>query len=66
VAKVSVIVPVFEPGALIEPLLDSLLSQTMPAAERARIQASACRSKAAGAPCARIGRALRALGLRSS
>src|SRR3954447_4900523 len=32
--KVSVIVPVFEPGALIEPLVASLLFQTMPAAER--------------------------------
>src|SRR4051794_19075403 len=34
VAKVSVIVPVFEPGPLIEPLVASLLFQTMPAAER--------------------------------
>ncbi len=32
--KVSVVVPVFEPGPLIEPLIDSLLSQTMPAGER--------------------------------
>src|SRR3954471_8005615 len=32
--KVSVIVPVFEPGALIEPLVASLLGQTMPEAER--------------------------------
>ena len=32
--KVSVLVPVFEPGPLIEPLIASLLSQTMPAGER--------------------------------
>jgi glycosyltransferase involved in cell wall biosynthesis len=32
--KVSVVVAVFEPGPLIDPLIDSLLSQTMPAAER--------------------------------
>jgi poly(ribitol-phosphate) beta-N-acetylglucosaminyltransferase len=32
--KVSVVIPVFEPGPLIEPLIDSLLSQTMPAGER--------------------------------
>src|SRR3954471_8767974 len=32
--KVSVIVPVFEPGPLIEPLIASLLAQTMPAGER--------------------------------
>src|SRR4051794_41937909 len=32
--KVSVIVPVFEPGPLIEPLIASLLVQTMPAGER--------------------------------
>jgi poly(ribitol-phosphate) beta-N-acetylglucosaminyltransferase len=32
--KVSVVVPVFEPGPLIEPLIDSLLAQTMPAGER--------------------------------
>jgi poly(ribitol-phosphate) beta-N-acetylglucosaminyltransferase len=32
--KVSVLVPVFEPGPLIEPLIASLLFQTMPAGER--------------------------------
>src|SRR3954470_1523984 len=32
--KVSVLVPVFEPGPLIEPLIASLLAQTMPAGER--------------------------------
>jgi glycosyltransferase involved in cell wall biosynthesis len=32
--KVSVVVPVFEPGPLIEPLIASLLVQTMPAGER--------------------------------
>ena len=32
--KVSVIVPVFEPGRLIEPLIATLRHQTMPAAER--------------------------------
>ncbi len=33
-AKVSVIVPVYNPGADIDPLIDSLLGQTMPAGER--------------------------------
>ena len=32
--KVSVIVPVYNPGADIDPLIDSLLGQTMPAGER--------------------------------
>jgi poly(ribitol-phosphate) beta-N-acetylglucosaminyltransferase len=32
--RVSVVVPVFEPGRLIEPLIGSLLAQTLPAGER--------------------------------